>query len=89
MGPGAADISEIVYEIRDAFPPLQLRLSENLAHLSREPVFQRELIRGLSQEDTGFSIEATAGFQPPQQFLGTLHVRTEGNHRRYRPFRCG
>ena len=54
-------------------------LSESLAELTRQPVFRRELLRGLSQQDTEHFIEATTGFQPPQQLVDTLYTHTEGN----------
>ncbi|MFB3092719.1 MAG: AAA family ATPase, partial [Dehalococcoidia bacterium] len=54
-------------------------LSETLAQLTREPVFRRELLSGLSQEDTGQFIEATAGVRPPQELVETIYSHTEGN----------
>ena len=42
-------------------------------------MFRREMLGGLSQEDSGRFIEATAGIQPPRQFVETLYTHTEGN----------
>ena len=54
-------------------------LSETLAQLTREPVFQRELVRGLSQEDTGRFIEAVTDVSPPSELVETIYAHTEGN----------
>jgi len=64
---------------RDVELSRQHPLSETLAQLSREPVFQRVLLRGLSQEDTSGFIEATAGVQPPPGLAETIYAHTEGN----------
>ena len=50
---------------RDVELSRQHPLSETLAQLTREPIFRREILRGLDQEDTGQFIEAAAGVQPP------------------------
>jgi DNA-binding CsgD family transcriptional regulator/tetratricopeptide (TPR) repeat protein len=64
---------------RDMELSRQHPLSETLAQLSREPVFQRQPLRGLSQEDTGRFIQAIAGIQPPQRLGETIYAHTEGN----------
>ena len=64
---------------RDVELSRQHPLSETLAQLSREPVFQREPLRGLSQDETGQFIEATAGIQPSKGLTEDLYSRTEGN----------
>ena len=69
----------VVGTYRDVELSRQHPLSETLAQLSREPVFRRELLGGLSQEDSRRFIEATAGIHPPQQFVETLYTHTEGN----------
>ncbi len=69
----------VVGTYRDMELSRQHPLSETLAQLSREPVFRRELLRGLNQEDSGRFIEARAGIHPPQQFVETLYTHTEGN----------
>jgi ATP/maltotriose-dependent transcriptional regulator MalT len=64
---------------RDLELSRQHPLSEVLAQLSRLPVFQRELLLGISQEDTGRFIEMTAGIRPSAQLVGTIYAHTEGN----------
>jgi tetratricopeptide (TPR) repeat protein len=64
---------------RDVELSRQHPLSEALAQLTREPVFQRKPLRGLSQEDTGRFIEAIGGIQLPQRLGETIYAHTEGN----------
>jgi DNA-binding CsgD family transcriptional regulator len=64
---------------RDLELSRQHPLSEALAQLSRLPVFQRELLLGISQEDTGRFIEMTAGMRPSPKLVETIHTYTEGN----------
>ena len=64
---------------RDLELSRQHPLSEALAQLSRLPVLQRELLLGISQEDTGQFIEMTAGIQPSPQLVETIYAHTEGN----------
>ena len=54
-------------------------LTETLAQLSREPVFRRQVLRGLSQDDLGEFINLTTGVQLPQNLNDTLFAHTEGN----------
>lgn len=54
-------------------------LSDTLARLAREPVFQRVHLQGLSQEDTGSFIEVVAGFRPSKSLAEGVHAQTEGN----------
>jgi DNA-binding CsgD family transcriptional regulator len=54
-------------------------LSDTLAQLSRLPVFQRVMLRGLSQEDTSQFIQATVGIRPPPRLVETVYAHTEGN----------
>ncbi|HZA21009.1 MAG TPA: AAA family ATPase, partial [Dehalococcoidia bacterium] len=54
-------------------------LSETLAQLARLPVFQRELLLGISQEATGQFIELTVGIRPAPQLVETIYAYTEGN----------
>ena len=54
-------------------------LTETLAQLSREPVFRRQVLRGLSQDDLGEFINLTPGVQLPQNLNDTLFAHTEGN----------
>jgi predicted ATPase len=64
---------------RDVELSHQHPLSETLAHLSREPVFQRVLLQGVSEADTARFIEATASIQPSQGLVGAIYAHTEGN----------
>jgi tetratricopeptide (TPR) repeat protein len=64
---------------RDVKLSRQDPLSETLAELSREPAFQRVLLRGLSREDAASFIEVVAGIRPSQKLVETLYARTEGN----------
>ena len=50
---------------RDVELSRQHPLSETLGQLAREPVFQRELLRGLTEEETGRFIETAAGADAP------------------------
>ena len=69
----------IVGTYRDVELSRQHPLSETLAQLTREPVFQRKLLSGLSQEDTGQFIEAAVGTRPSQELVDTIYGHTEGN----------
>jgi DNA-binding CsgD family transcriptional regulator len=64
---------------RDVEVSRQHPLSETLAQLSRELVFQRKPLRGLSQEDTRRFIEAAAGIQPSSGLVEAIYAHTEGN----------
>jgi predicted ATPase len=64
---------------RDVELSWQHSLSETLAQLSRLPWFQRQLLQGLSQEDTGRFIETISRIRPPQSLTATIYAHTEGN----------
>jgi DNA-binding CsgD family transcriptional regulator len=64
---------------RDLELSQQHPLPEALAQLSRLSVFQRELLLGISQEDSGQFIEMTAGIQPSPKLVETIYAHTEGN----------
>jgi tetratricopeptide (TPR) repeat protein len=64
---------------RDLELSRQHPLSEALAQLSHVPVFQRELLLGISQQDTGQFIELTARMRPSPQLIETIYAHTEGN----------
>jgi eukaryotic-like serine/threonine-protein kinase len=64
---------------RDVELSHQHPLSETLARLSRESVFYRTVLRGLSQEDSKRFIEAMAGVMPSQGMVETIYSHTEGN----------
>ena len=57
---------------RDTDLSRQHILTETLAQLSREPVFRRQVLRGLSQDDLGEFINLTTGVQLPQNLNATL-----------------
>ena len=69
----------VVGTYRDVELSRQHPLSETLAQLSREPVFQRELLRGLSPEDARRFIEAATSVQPYPRLAETIYAHTEGN----------
>ena len=54
-------------------------LSQTLAELTRERLFERIMLRGLSREDVGRFVEATCGTSPPAELVGAVHAQTEGN----------
>jgi predicted ATPase len=54
-------------------------LSEALGDLSRERLFNRVLLRGLSHDDVGRFIEVTSGIIPPTGLVDAVHTQTEGN----------
>jgi predicted ATPase len=54
-------------------------LSQTLGELTRERLFQRVLLRGLSQEDVGRFIAMVAGITPPLGLAEAVHRQTEGN----------
>jgi len=54
-------------------------LVETLAQLSREPVFRRQVLRGLGQDELGHFIEATTRVQLSKDLTGALYDHTEGN----------
>ena len=64
---------------RDTELSRQHPLAETLAQLSREPVFRRQVLRGLGQDELGQFIVATTGVQLSQELTGTLYAHTEGN----------
>ncbi len=54
-------------------------LSQTLGELTRERLFQRVLLRGLSQDDVARFIELTTGFTPPEGLVKAVYAQTEGN----------
>ena len=69
----------VVGTYRDVDISRQHPLSDTLAQLSREPVFRREVLRGLSREDTGDFVEVAAGLRPPPGLVEGIYHQTEGN----------
>ena len=64
---------------RDTGLSRQHPLAETLAQLSREPIFRRQTLRGLAEDEFEQFIEATTGFELARQLTGTLYTHTEGN----------
>ncbi|MFQ6026504.1 MAG: AAA family ATPase, partial [Dehalococcoidia bacterium] len=64
---------------RDVELSRQHPLSEALAQLSREPVFHRYVLRGLSQEDIGHFVKTIGDVEPTPRLVETLYGHTEGN----------
>jgi len=54
-------------------------LSVTLGDLARERLYERVLLRGLSERDVGRFIEIAAGIDPPAELSATVHRHTEGN----------
>ena len=64
---------------RDMELSRQHPLAEALGELTRERLFQRVLLRGLTQEDVGHFIEMTSGNSAPRGLVEAVHTQTEGN----------
>ena len=64
---------------RDVELSRQHPLAEALGELTRERLFQRVLLRGLTQEDVGRFIEMAAGVTPPSALVTSVCTQTEGN----------
>ena len=69
----------LVGTYRDVELNRQHPLAETLGELTRERLFQRVLLRGLSQQDVGRFIEVAAGVDPPAGLTEAVHTQTEGN----------
>ena len=69
----------LVGTYRDVEPTRQHPLAETLGELTLERLFQRVLLRGLTQEDVARFIEVTSGFTPPGRLVSAVHAQTEGN----------
>jgi len=54
-------------------------LSVTLGDLNRERLYERVLLRGLTEQDIGRFIEIAAGSSPPVELSATVHRHTEGN----------
>ena len=64
---------------RDVELSRQHLVYDTLAQLSREPVFQRVLLRGISEADTAHFIGAAANIQPSPRLVEAIYTHTEGN----------
>ena len=69
----------LVGTYRDVELSRQHPLAETLGELTRERLFQRVLLRGLSQQDVARFIEVAAGVDPPAGLTEAVHTQTEGN----------
>ncbi|MCH7713785.1 MAG: AAA family ATPase, partial [Chloroflexi bacterium] len=69
----------IIGTYRDMELSRQHPLAEALGELTRERLFQRVLLRGLTQEDVGRFIEMAAGVAPPSGLVSSVYTQTEGN----------
>ena len=69
----------IIGTYRDMELSRQHPLAEALGELTRERLFQRVILRGLSQEDIGRFIEMTPGHTAPRGIVEAVHTQTEGN----------
>jgi DNA-binding SARP family transcriptional activator len=54
-------------------------LSQTLAELTREQLFERVLLRGLTERDVERYLVETVGIDPPEELVRAIHGRTEGN----------
>ncbi|MCH8186543.1 MAG: AAA family ATPase [Chloroflexi bacterium] len=69
----------VIGTYRDVDLSRQHPLAETLGELTRERLFQRVLLRGLSQQDVSRFIEITSGITPPGGLVRAVHTQTEGN----------
>ncbi|MFQ6028607.1 MAG: serine/threonine-protein kinase PknK, partial [Dehalococcoidia bacterium] len=69
----------LVGTYRDVELNRQHPLAETLGELTRERLFQRVLLRGLTQQDVARFVEVTSGIEPPRGMVGAVHQQTEGN----------
>ena len=54
-------------------------LAQTLGELTRERLFQRVLLRGLSEDDVAQFIELTSGVEAPAGLVRAVYTQTEGN----------
>ena len=69
----------IIGTYRDIELSRQHPLAEALGELTRERLFQRVLLRGLTQEDVGRFIDMSSGNSAPRGLVEGVHTQTEGN----------
>lgn len=69
----------LVGTYRDVELSLQHPLAETLGELTRERMFQRVLLRGLSQAEVSLYLDVTTGPRPPAQLVESVLTRTDGN----------
>ncbi|MCH8282927.1 MAG: AAA family ATPase, partial [Chloroflexi bacterium] len=64
---------------RDMELSRQHPLAEALGELTRERLFQRVLLRGLSEQDVARFIDVATGVAPPRGLVSAVYTQTEGN----------
>ncbi|MFQ6028445.1 MAG: AAA family ATPase, partial [Dehalococcoidia bacterium] len=64
---------------RDVELSRQHPLAETLGQLTRERLFQRVLLRGLTRQDVDRFIEIATGVAPPAGLVQSVYTQTEGN----------
>ncbi len=69
----------VIGTYRDVDLSRQHPLAETLGELNRERLFERVLLRGLTEEDTRNFIEIVSGVTPAAGLVRTVHTQTEGN----------
>ena len=69
----------VVGTYRDVELNRQHPLAETLGELTRERLFERVLLRGLTLNDVSRFIELASGITPPQSLSRAVHTQTEGN----------
>jgi tetratricopeptide (TPR) repeat protein len=69
----------VIGTYRDVDLSRQHPLVETLGELNRERLFERVLLRGLTEDDTRNFIEIVSGVTPPSGLVRTVHTQTEGN----------
>ncbi|PKB64098.1 MAG: hypothetical protein BZY80_04180 [SAR202 cluster bacterium Io17-Chloro-G2] len=69
----------LVGTYRDVELNRQHPLAETLGELTRERLFQRVLLRGLTQEDVAHFIEMTSGSSAQMGLVESVYSQTEGN----------
>jgi DNA-binding SARP family transcriptional activator len=69
----------IVGTFRDAELGRGHPLTQTLAELTRDQLFERMLLRGLAERDVESYLAATVGVAPPEELVRTVHGQTEGN----------
>ncbi|MDP6453695.1 MAG: protein kinase [SAR202 cluster bacterium] len=80
LAPELADSRLLVIgTYRDVDLSRQHPLAETLGELTRERLFQRVLLRGLTEDDVGSFIEIVSNVTPPRGLVSTIHTQTEGN----------
>ena len=69
----------IIGTYRDMELSRQHPLAEALGELTRKRLFQRVVLRRLTQEDVGRFVEMAAGVTPPSALVTSGYTQTEGN----------